>query len=138
MALPSLPDADAAHRELPAVDADARGHRCCDRLRARYLNGLSAAVALPVEREQPEPSAAARRSTHRLALKQRSVLVELLEQVLKPAASLLQEPRLQLESRAQPRWPRADAAWLARLPHSLAQASSREQERRGPFRGADE
>jgi hypothetical protein len=57
---------------------------------------LSAAVALPAEREQAE-SSAARWSTHQPGWWQRSVLVELLEQVLKPAASLLQEPRLQSE-----------------------------------------
>jgi len=98
---------------------------------------LSAAVALPVEREQAEPSAV-RWSAHRPGSKQRLVLAEVPEQALKPAASLLQERLLQRVPRAQPPWPRADAAWLARLPRSRARASSREQERRGPFHGADE
>lgn len=119
------------------MDADARAHRCCDRLRGPYLRVLSAAVALTVEREQAEPSAA-RWSTHQPGPRQRLVLAELLEQALKPAASLLQEPLLQRAPRAQPPWQRADAVWLARLPRSRARASSREQERRGLFHDADE
>jgi hypothetical protein len=66
------------------------------------------------------------------------VLVELMEWTGEPAASLLQEPRLQWKPRAQPPWPHAGDALLARLPRSLVLASPREQERQVQCRDADE
>jgi hypothetical protein len=125
------------HPELPAADADARGRRCCDHLRALYPRVPSAAVELPVEREQAEPSAA-RWLTHRPERKQRSVQAELLEQALKPRASLLPEPQLQREPRALPPMPRADDAWLARLPRRPARAAPLAREQRVLFPDADE
>jgi hypothetical protein len=70
---------------------------------------LSAEVALLVEPEQAEPSAA-RWLKHRPGSKLRSVLAELLERAQKPAASLLLEPQLQWALQARPPWPRADDA----------------------------
>jgi hypothetical protein len=66
------------------------------------------------------------------------VLVELMEWTGEPAASLLQEPRLQRELRAQPQWPRAGDALLARLPRRLVLASPLEQELQVQCRDADE
>jgi hypothetical protein len=125
------------HPELPAADADARGHRCCDRPRALYPHALFAAAVLPVEQEQAEFSAV-RSLRHRPESKQRSVQAESREPELQPAGSFPLELPLQPAHLPRLRWPRVDDAWLARLPRRLARASPRGQERRGQCHDADE